>query len=55
MTEPREFDCEDCGIHVVQLIPFDSTVCAKCHWLRGVEDPEEREEFREFLHQENKP
>ena len=49
---PREFDCIDCGIHVLQFMPHqanDQNLCAECTWLRSVEDPVEREKLREFL------
>lgn len=53
MSEPREFDCRDCGIHVVSwaLHPAanDQDICAECQWLRGIEDPQQREELRKFL------
>ena len=53
MTEPpREFDCIDCGIHVLQFVVHqanDQNLCAECTWLRAVEDPAEREKLREFL------
>ena len=52
MSEPREFDCIDCGQHVVQIIENhanDDDVCIECLWLRGIKDPAEREAAREFL------
>lgn len=47
-----EFDCEDCGVHVVQIIPIaanDPGLCMECGWLRGIADIEERRALREFL------
>ena len=59
MTEDvREFDCADCGAHVVQIIPAaanDQDVCAECGWLRSVEDPQDRENLRVFLNRTRMP
>ena len=52
MTEPREFVCNDCGIHVVDLTPLaanDRDLCQQCLWLRAIPDAEEREKLRRFL------
>ena len=53
MTEPpREFDCIDCGIHVLQFVTHyanDENICAECSWLRSIEDPVEREKVRAWL------
>jgi hypothetical protein len=52
MTHEREFECIDCGVTVVAFGPptaNDDSVCATCAWLRGIDDPVEREKLREFL------
>lgn len=49
---PREFDCRDCGDHVVSFTEpaaNEQNICAKCLWLREVEDPEDRAMLRAFL------
>jgi hypothetical protein len=48
----REFDCLDCGDHVVAFSAMaanDQDICAKCLWLRDIEDPYDREMLRTFL------
>jgi hypothetical protein len=48
----REFDCLDCGDHVVALGALaanDQDICAKCLWLRSIEDPDDRAMLRAFL------
>lgn len=53
MTNVHEFDCVDCGIHVVSFAherePTDARVCLTCRWIRNIADPIEREKLREFL------
>lgn len=52
MSEPREFICRDCGIHVLTYVhpaANDQDYCAECIWLRSIDDPVEREKLREFL------
>ena len=52
---PREFDCVDCGVHVVFFTPIyanDQDLCVECSFLRSVRDPEEREKIREILKKE---
>jgi hypothetical protein len=49
---PREFQCIDCGDHVVSYTAMadnDQDICAKCLWLRAIEDPEDREMLRALL------
>jgi hypothetical protein len=49
---PIEFDCIDCGIHVLLFIPVaanDQYICAACTWLRSIEDPVERALMRKHL------
>ena len=31
----REFDCAECGRHIVQMIPDDSVLCALCIHMPG--------------------
>jgi hypothetical protein len=48
----REFTCRDCGDHVLSYAEphaNDQDICAKCAWLREVEDPKDREMLRAFL------
>jgi hypothetical protein len=47
-----EFDCMDCGLRVIQIIPFaanDPGLCMECSWLRGIEDTEQRKALQQFL------
>ena len=49
---PIEFDCIDCSIHVYgfgSLTWEKARRCASCQWLSEVEDPEEREQLRSWL------
>lgn len=52
VSATSEFDCIDCGIHVLRFINHfanDQYLCAECTWLRSIEDPVEREKLRKFL------
>ena len=53
MIGPVEFDCIDCGIHVVAFnylaAANSQDLCFTCQWIRSIEDPEEREKLRAFL------
>lgn len=48
---PTEFDCTDCGDHVVSfpMVDLKEPVCMTCQFLRTVQDPKEREEIRKLL------
>jgi hypothetical protein len=50
-NETCEFDCVDCGAHVVSSDPVtnDQKLCGVCQWLRGVADPVERKRLRAYL------
>ena len=53
MAEPREFDCIDCGTHVYSYATHaanDQAICFTCQFLRGVDDPVERDKLRATLH-----
>jgi hypothetical protein len=55
--QPREFDCIDCGMHVVSWGPMvanDQDLCVTCAWLRTVADETERRRLRTFLKREPK-
>jgi hypothetical protein len=48
----HEFDCKDCGEHVVSFGPIfsnDNDVCAQCTWIRSIPDEADRQRLREFL------
>jgi hypothetical protein len=52
MLNPIEFDCTDCGCHVVSFIvdPPDPALCLSCMFLRNsIEDPAERAKIRKHL------
>jgi ribosomal protein S27E len=49
MTEV-EFDCRDCGVHVVSYAaPSSATRCAGCSWLADIADPERQQAVRSQL------
>lgn len=51
-TTIREFDCRDCGDHVVHLMPVhdnDQDICSVCLWLRSIDDDKDRMSLRSFL------
>ena len=31
----REFDCAECGRHIIQMIPDDRHLCAECIFMPG--------------------
>jgi hypothetical protein len=42
--EAREFDCCECGIHIIQMIPDDSVLCVTCIFMPGwYRDPKLRD------------
>ena len=47
----REFDCSDCGEHVVQIVPIfgGGNRCLHCRFLAQIEDPTEREQLRQRM------
>lgn len=48
----REFDCLDCGEHVVSfgtLHANDEPYCGTCQWIRALPSEADRERVREFL------
>jgi hypothetical protein len=48
----HEFDCEDCGVHVLSFGPAvanDNPVCAQCTWIRSMPNEADRKRLREFL------
>ena len=52
MSDPREFDCRVCGVHVFSYgAPHanEQDMCAECLWLLNIEDPVEREKMRVAL------
>lgn len=53
MTGEHEFDCVDCGQHVISFGPHSSpTRCAGCQWLADLPEsmrPSERAELRENM------
>lgn len=58
MSATHEFDCIDCGTHVLSFGPEhanDENICAECMWLRSIEDPIEREQLRKFLNSRGEP
>ena len=51
-TDGVVFECEDCGCEVHRaftLAANDQHLCLECQWLRGIEDPKEREALRAVL------
>lgn len=47
---PVEFDCRDCGAHVVSYAaPLSTTRCAGCSWLADIADPDRRRVLRAQL------
>jgi hypothetical protein len=47
--DEREFDCEDCGVHVISPGPRHGPAnrCAGCQWLSEITvSPEERASLR---------
>lgn len=50
MTEPVEFDCVDCGIHVYAFGCWDKDPrCLTCKWINMATDPVEKMKLRAFL------
>ncbi len=52
MSQPYEFTCRDCGTRVATFGAAhanEQDICARCLWLRDIEDPEEREKLRRLL------
>jgi hypothetical protein len=41
--DPREFDCEDCGVHVYTWGDDKATTCLVCTWIRSMPDLTEGE------------
>jgi hypothetical protein len=55
MRDADEFDCRDCGDHIVSLPPTDPppTLCGMCrHFREFVPDKQEREAIRKRLRPE---
>jgi len=47
-----EFDCIDCGTHVVHFgyrPANDQDICATCSWIRGLPSEADRKKLRAFL------
>lgn len=50
MIDDVEFDCEDCGVHVVSFVPRHVHRCAGCQWLADITvSPEERSSLRQLM------
>lgn len=52
----REFDCIDCGIHVLHFGPAhanDENLCFNCKWLRN--HPDAPEEIKAIFRDQTKP
>jgi hypothetical protein len=41
--DPKEFDCEDCGVHVYSWCDDEATCCLVCAWIRSMPDLTEAE------------
>jgi hypothetical protein len=51
MIYPSEYDCIDCGVHVVQIAPppVPGSRCAGCQWIAAIPDPAHRAALRAQL------
>lgn len=52
MNDPIEFDCQDCGLHVISIGPRHHPAhrCAGCQWLaETVMPPEQRAGLRKEM------
>jgi rubredoxin len=53
---PVEFDCPDCGWHVINVVEsIPRARCLQCQWIADTADPAERAHLRALLSKNDAP